>query len=122
MLDVMSMTILTSEPYSATVDLEILKVAKTFEGDERDTFISRFEEKERKSSIGILLALVLGGFGAHAFYLDQQKKGIWYLVITIVGFCTVAIVIGAIALLVITVLCIIDAVNMGPSEIDGFVG
>ena len=97
------------------MDLEILKIAKSLEGDDRDQFQSAFGERQRQVGVGILLALLLGGFGAHSFYLQQNKKAVWLLVGTFVGLATTAIVIGVIPLLAVTVICIIDAVNMGPS-------
>lgn len=33
----------------------------------------------KKRSVAILLALFLGGFGAHKFYLDQPGRGVMYL-------------------------------------------
>lgn len=95
------------------VDLEILKIAKSLEGDDRDQFQSAFGERQRTVGVGILLALLLGGFGAHSFYLQQNKKAVWLLVGTFVGFCTAFIFIGWIPLIAVTVICIIDAVNMG---------
>ena len=97
------------------MDLEILKVAKTLTGDDREKFIALYDERKRLASVGILLALLLGGFGAHLFYLNKTQKGIWYLVASLVGVATSFIGVGVIALLVVTILCIIDAVNMQPS-------
>ena len=95
------------------MDLEILKVAKSLEGDDRDMFQSMYSDRQRSVGTGILLALLLGEFGAHAFYLGKNQKGVWLLVGTFVGFITLFIVIGIIPLLAVMIVSIIDAINMG---------
>lgn len=95
------------------MDLEILKVAKSLEGDDRDKFQAMYSDRQRSVGTGILLALLLGGFGAHAFYLGKNQKGVWLLIGTFVGFITSFIIIGIIPLLAVLVVMIIDAINMG---------
>ena len=97
------------------MDLEILKIAKSLEGDDRDSFQSMYSDRQRTVGVGILLALLLGGFGAHSFYLQQNKKGVRLLVGSALGFITSFIFIGWIPLIAITIICIIDAINMGQS-------
>ena len=97
------------------MDLEILKIAKSLEGDDRDQFQSAFGERQRQVGVGILLALLIGEFGAHSFYLGNNKKAVWLLVGFFVGLITIPIVIGVFILLAEFIICIIDAVNMGAS-------
>ena len=78
-------------------------------------FIALYEERKRLTSISILLALLLGGFGAHLFYLNKTQKGIWHLIASLVGAATLFAGIGVIALLAVTILCIIEALNMQPT-------
>lgn len=95
------------------MDLEVLKIAKSLEGDDRDQFQSAYADRQRQVGVGILLALLIGEFGAHSFYLGNNQKGVWLLVGTFIGLITLPIVIGAFLLLPIVIICIIDAVNMG---------
>ena len=97
------------------MDLEILKIAKSLEGDDRDQFQSAFGERQRQVGVGILLALLIGEFGAHSFYLGNNKKAVWLLVGFFVGLITIPIIIGIFILLAEFIVCVIDAVNMGAS-------
>jgi TM2 domain-containing membrane protein YozV/ribosomal protein L40E len=42
-------------------------------------FYQYYEATRRDEVVGILLALFLGGFGAHRFYLRQTGRGVLYL-------------------------------------------
>ena len=67
---------------------------------------------KNKTTAGIL-AIFLGGFGAHHFYLENKNKGIQYLLISLLGFGIGAIIIG--------IMSIIDAVHyfsMSDEEFD----
>lgn len=43
-------------------------------------FLSEFNARRKDGTTGLLLALFLGGLGAHRFYLGQTGLGILYLV------------------------------------------
>src|SRR5581483_10947012 len=46
---------------------------------QRLLFMSEFNQRRKEPSTGILLALFLGGVGAHRFYLGQVGLGVLYL-------------------------------------------
>ena len=51
------------------------------EGDERQVFMRLYKSPRR----AFLLALLLGGFGAHRFYLGHWRVGVAILVLWVVG-------------------------------------
>lgn len=61
-----------------------------------------------------LLAFLLGGFGAHKFYLGKTTEGWWYLAALIAGFWTVIIPI------IILIVCLIDAIKLFSMDDDAF--
>lgn len=61
--------------------------------------------------VAILLAFLFGVYGLHWFYLNDNQKGIKYLVCTIIGAMTSVILIGLIPLLVITIIALVDAIK-----------
>lgn len=94
------------------------------------------EEPERRLTRGIafLLAIFLGGFGIHLFYLGYHKRAITYLILSLVGSTLVFIgfflfllalfssgggaafvaplIVGAVMLNAISVLALVDAVRI----------
>ena len=54
------------------------------------------------------MAFFLGVWGIHWFYLDNQEKGKKYLIWCIVGLVLSPLIIGLIALLVLTILSLAD--------------
>ncbi len=58
-----------------------LQLADGLSEAQRGTFLAEYGRVRKNPTIGVLLALFLGGFGAHWLYLDD-KRGYWYL-----GFC-----------------------------------
>ena len=62
------------------MDSQISFLMKNMTNDERIIFISEVNGEKKDAAIGVLLALFLGGFGAHKFYLGQFVLGITYLV------------------------------------------
>lgn len=60
----------------------------------------------------ILLAFFLGGLGVHNFYLGFTQKGIVQLVLTIVGWVTTALFVGALVLLAVGVWVIVDIIQI----------
>lgn len=65
---------------------------------------------QQQKSVGVayLLLLVLGGFGAHHFYLGDNNKGITYLVLFLAGWALVAVIVGFVPLVIVSVLAFID--------------
>ena len=57
-----------------------------------------------------LLALFLGAFGVHKFYLGYNTQGIILLVTSVIGWSLAIIVIGLIPLMVVGVVCFIEAI------------
>ena len=46
---------------------------------QRGAFDSRYEDKKKDPTTALLLCLILGGIGAHEFYLNNINKGVVYL-------------------------------------------
>ena len=81
----------------------------------RMMFQSHYDDKKKTVSAGVLLVLLPGGTGAHWFYLGDQKKGIPYHCLggEVGGLLLSFLVIPAFAVIAVSVMAIIDAVNMG---------
>jgi len=75
--------------------------------DEKFQFQSEFTSRRRNSGVGIALALLLGCFGAHKFYLKQNTAGVIYTVGGTLGWFLI------IPGVIICILSIIDACGMG---------
>lgn len=75
---------------------------------------------ETKSPIAAgLLALFVGTLGIHKFYLGYTKEGIILLVSTLVSYMLVIVLIGFIPLMIIGVICFIEAIlYLTKSEAD----
>ena len=76
-------------------------------------FQSQHDDEKKTVSIGVLLALLLGGTGAHQFCLGDQNKGILYLCMGIGGIVLSFLVVPIFATIAVSVMSIMDAVNMG---------
>jgi len=57
-----------------------LQLLHSLSPDQRLAFQSEYEGRRKDATIAILLALFLGGFGAHHFYLGRTGLGVLYLV------------------------------------------
>lgn len=57
-----------------------------------------------------LLALFLGAFGVHKFYLGYNTQGIILLVTSVIGWLLAIIIIGLIPLIIVGVICFIEAI------------
>lgn len=75
---------------------------------------------ETKSPIAAgLLALFLGQLGVHKFYLGYTKEGIILLVSTIISYALTLVLIGLIPLMIIGVVCLVEAIiYLTKSEAD----
>ena len=95
------------------MDHSLLMLQKQLSNEERLMFQSQYDDEKKTVSIGVLLALLLGGTGAHQFYLGDQNKGILYLCMGIGGIVLSFLVVPIFATIAVSVMSIMDAVNMG---------
>jgi TM2 domain-containing membrane protein YozV len=57
----------------------------TMSPHQRDWFYAEYEQASRDEVVGVLLALFLGSFGIHHFYLRRNGLGVLYLVFSWTG-------------------------------------
>jgi TM2 domain-containing membrane protein YozV len=62
------------------MDIQILALTKDLESDEKVQFQIAFSNESKSVGAAAVLAVVLGGVGAHKFYLGQPGLGVLYLV------------------------------------------
>lgn len=62
--------------------------------------------------IALLLCFFLGMLGVHSFYLGNKKKGIWQLVMFLVGLLTIFILIGYFILSALGIWVLIDFIRI----------
>lgn len=74
--------------------------------DEKLQFQSEFTTRQRNTGVGVCLALLVGGIGAHKFYLKDAGSGIVYALLGTVGWVLV------IPPIIVGILCIVDACKM----------
>ena len=77
--------------------------------NEKLQFQTQLTSRLRNSGTGIALALLLGGFGAHKFYLKKNGAAVIYLLMGTVGWTLI------IPGVIVVLLCLIDALNMSLS-------
>ena len=68
-----------------------------------------YESKKRSVLIAYLLWIFLGGVGAHRYYNGRVGTGLAIMGLTVLGWLTLALVIGAAFLLAAAVWVIVDA-------------
>ena len=84
------------------MDSQISYLMKDMTNDEKIMFMSEFTTERKDLAIGVLLALFLGGFGAHKFYLGQFVLGIvyflfcWTFIPSLIGFIEALLMQGTI--------------------------
>ncbi|CAN5710743.1 hypothetical protein BH10ACI4_BH10ACI4_36060 [soil metagenome] len=52
---------------------------------QRTWFYAEYDEARKEEVVGVLLALFLGSFGIHKFYLRQNVAGVFYLIFSWTG-------------------------------------
>ncbi len=57
---------------------------------QRAAFYTQFSLIQKDEVVGVLLAVFLGVFGAHHFYLRRNGLGILYCVLSVTGFSAIA--------------------------------
>ena len=57
-----------------------MKLVEQLSPTQQASFNSRYEDKKKDPTTALLLCLILGGIGAHEFYLDNVNKAVIYLV------------------------------------------
>ena len=102
-------------PYSTVPSNAILFKIYTegLSNDEKLQFQSEFTSRQRSSGLEIILAMPLGGLGAHKFYPNNNTPGINYALCGTIGWIIIA------SPIIIGILSIIDACRMG-SEVTEF--
>jgi len=76
-------------------------------------FQSDYEDQKKSTVLAVVLALLLGGFGAHWFYLGRTGRALTYLLLNILGGVLTVLLIGYVLLAAVWIACLIDAVFMG---------
>ena len=61
------------------MDFRIIELQRQLSKYEKNTFNYKFERQKKTVSTGVLLALFLGGFGIHKFWLSEILPGLLYL-------------------------------------------
>src|SRR5882762_4378371 len=56
-----------------------LQLLRSLSQDQRLAFQSEYDGRRKDATVAILLALFLGGLGAHHFYLGRPGLGVLYL-------------------------------------------
>jgi len=62
--------------------------------------------------VALVLCFFLGALGVHSFYLGNTKKGVWQLVMFLVGILTTVILIGFIILAALSIWVLIDFIRI----------
>jgi len=90
---------------------EAKETAKDFKEGAKEAFdnLSKAGGDNKKILAGIL-AIVLGSLGVHKFILGYQKEGLILLGVTVVGYATLCLAIGAFILMVTGIIGLIEGI------------
>lgn len=73
-------------------ELRVTQIAQNIPSGQQGTFMMQYQNVRKDPTTAVLLALLLGGVGAHKFYLGQVGLGVvyilfsWTFIPAIVGF------------------------------------
>ena len=95
------------------MDQALLALMKQLSAEEKLMFQSDYEDQKKSTVLAVVLALLLGGFGAHWFYLGRTGRALTYLLLNILGGVLTVLLIGYVVLAAVWIACLIDAVFMG---------
>jgi len=70
---------------------------------------TRLQNESKSTVVTYLIWLFLGWFGGHRFYLGRNGSGAAMLILTVLGFFTLAVFVGAILLAIVGFWVLIDA-------------
>ena len=62
--------------------------------------------------VALLLAIFLGGFGIHRFYLGHTSSAIGMIALCVIGIITTAVVVGIILLIILGIWVLIDIIKI----------
>lgn len=65
--------------------LELQGILNSIPEDKKNMFLMEYNSQKKDPSTALLLALLLGGFGAHHFYLGNMTSGVIYLLFSWTG-------------------------------------
>lgn len=68
----------------------------------------RVTNEAKSTGLAYLLLIFFGGLGIHRFYLGKTGTGVAMLIMTILGFLTVAIAIGVVLLAIVGIWLLVD--------------
>lgn len=68
----------------------------------------RVTNEAKSAGVAYLLLIFFGGFGAHRFYLGKTGTAIAMLIMFILGWLTLALVVGIFLLAIVGIWCLVD--------------
>ena len=66
-------------------ELEVEWAVASVPQEHQAAYMAHYGSLAKRPTIAVLLALFLGGLGAHRFYLGQTRVGMWYLLFSWTG-------------------------------------
>ena len=89
------------------MDLALITYAKSeLSREELNQFMMLMPSRQKNVTTGVLLALLLGGLGAHKFYFNQPGLGVLYLLCGTLGWIII------VPPIILAIVCIVEACNM----------
>jgi TM2 domain-containing membrane protein YozV len=68
----------------------------------------RVMNEAKSAGVAYLLLIFFGGFGAHRFYLGKTGSAAAILIMFILGWLTLAVMVGGLLLLIVGLWCLVD--------------